>query len=338
MIKKIAVVGATGITGTEAFKILNERKFPADEVVALASSKSVGKKINFGSKELTVRDLEKYDFSDTTIAFFAVGGSISDKFGKIAAEQGCIVIDKSSFYRMDPDVPLVIPEVNGNEIAKYKNKNIIASPNCTTTQMLVALKPLHDYAKIKRIVVSSYQAVSGAGKEAQEELYNSTREYFEKNEAPEPINFKRSMVFNVVPQIDVPLDNLYSAEEDKMINETKKILGNDIQITATCVRVPVLNCHSESVNLEFENPITSEKAKELLENAKGIKVVDDFKKYIFATATEYIGTDPVYVSRIRQDFSIKNGLNLWIVADNIRKGAALNAIQIAEELIEKYIM
>jgi aspartate-semialdehyde dehydrogenase len=337
MVKKIAVVGATGIAGIETLKILSQRKFPVDDIVVLASSKSVGKEIDFDNKKLIIQNLETYNWKGTDIAFFAVSGNLSDVYGKKATESGCIVIDKSSFYRMDNEVPLVIPEVNPQDISLYKNKNIIASPNCTTTQMLVALKPLHDFAKIKRIVVSSYQATSGAGKEAQEELYNATKEYYKNNIAPNPINFKKSIVFNVIPQIDSPSIDDYSGEEEKMIKETKKILGKDIEITATCARVPVLNCHSESVNVEFENKISPDKARELLNNFNGVKVVDDFKNDIFATAFEYSGTNEVYVSRIRKDTSIENGLNLWIVADNIRKGAALNAVQIAEILIEKYL-
>jgi aspartate-semialdehyde dehydrogenase len=329
MVKKIAVVGATGVVGAEVFKILKQRNFSVDEVVALASEKSVGKEIAFGDTLLRVQDLAKYDFSGTDIAFFGVSGGLADVYGKKAAQSGCLVIDKSSFYRMDDDVPLIIPEVNPDVLPLYKNKNIIASPNCSTTQMVVALKPLHDFAKIKRIVVSSYQAVSGAGKEAMEELYNSTKEYYNNN-LLEPVNFKKNIVFNVIPQIDVPMENGSSAEEWKMVEETKKILGKEIEISATCVRVPVLCCHSESVNVEFEKEITPEKAKELLKNSPGIVVVDDFQNYVYATPAEYVGTDEVYVSRIRKDFSIKNALNLWIVSDNLRKGAALNSVQIAE--------
>ncbi|MDR3289834.1 MAG: aspartate-semialdehyde dehydrogenase [Rickettsiales bacterium] len=335
MVKKIAIVGATGMAGTELLKILIQRNFPADEVIALASGKSAGKELDFGNKKLVVQDLDKYDFTETTFAFFAVGGSISDKYGKIAAKQGCIVVDKSSFYRMDKDVPLVVPEVNKSTLKDYKNKNIVASPNCSTTQMVVALKPLHDYAKIKRVVVSSYQAVSGAGKEAQEELFDNTKEYCENKNLKTPTNFKKSIVFNCIPQIDVPLENGNSAEEQKMIDETKKILGEEIEVSATCVRVPVLNAHSESVNIEFEKPITPEKARELLSKFEGVEVVDDFNNYVFATPFEYSGTDAVYVSRIRKDPSTKNALNLWIVSDNIRKGAGLNAVQIAEAMIKE---
>jgi aspartate-semialdehyde dehydrogenase len=335
MVKKIAIVGATGMAGMELLNILEQRNFPCDEIVLLASSNSVGKEMSFRGKKIKLQDLDKYDFNGTTLAFFAVDGSISDVYGKIAAKQNCIVIDKSSFYRMDKEVPLIIPEVNKQDLKYYKNKNIIASPNCSTTQMVIVLKPLHDYAKIKRVVVSSYQAVSGAGKNAQDELREHTKEYFNEKKL-EPINFKKSIVFNCIPQIDKPLDNGNSAEEQKMIDETKKILGDKINISATCVRVPVLNVHSESVNVEFENPITQEKATELLKNFKGVEVVDDFKNYIFASPSEYSGTDNVYVSRIRIDESVKNGLNIWIVCDNIRKGAGLNAVQIAEAMIENY--
>jgi aspartate-semialdehyde dehydrogenase len=338
MIKKIAVVGATGNAGSEALKILGERNFPAEEIMAVASERSVGKEVMCGNRKLTVQNLDDYDFKNTEIALFAASNDISDVYGKKATKDGCIVIDKSSFYRLNKDVPLVIPEVNSEEIAKYKNKNIIACPNCSTTQMVVALKPLHDVAKIKRIVVSSYQAVSGAGKKAEEELYNHTKIYFENHRiAPPPENFKKSIVFNLIPQIDVPLENGYSGEEDKMIKETKKILGEDVEITATCVRVPVFNCHSESINVEFEEDISSEQAMEILNKAKGVAVIDDFRKYEFVTPNECSGRDPVFVSRIRRDFSRKNALNLWVVGDNIRKGAALNAVQIAEILAERFL-
>jgi aspartate-semialdehyde dehydrogenase len=339
MIKKIAVVGATGNAGGEALKILVERNFPAKEIVAIASEKSVGKELICGNTKLIVQDLNGYDFRDTEIALFAVSGNVSDVYGKKAASEGCIVVDKSSFYRMDKDIPLVIPEVNGGEIAKYKNRNIIASPNCSTTQMVMALKPLHDIAKIKRVVVSTYQAVSGAGKNAVDELYNHTESYFNNDKkTPIPENFKKSITFNVIPQIDVAMGDGYSGEEDKMIRETKKILGEAIEVTATCVRVPVFNGHSESLNVEFEKNITPEEAREILTKSDGVSVVDDFQNYIFATPTEYSGKDQVFVSRIRKDFSIKNALNMWVVGDNIRKGAALNAVQIAEILVNKYLI
>ncbi len=333
--RKIAIAGATGNVGREILNILAERKFPANEVVALASRNSIGKKVSFGDKELTVQALEDYDFTGTQIALFSPGGKVSAIHAPRAASQGCVVIDNTSHFRMDENVPLVVPEVNPEAIADYKKSNIIANPNCSTIQMVVALKPLHEIAKIKRVVVSTYQAVSGAGKEAMDELYNSTKKIY-SNQMSEPKKFSKRIAFNVIPQIDVFMDDGVTKEEWKMKVETKKILDPKIEVEATCVRVPVFNCHSESVNIQFENPISAKKAREVLDKADGIVVIDRPQENGFVTPAEISTQDPVFVSRIRQDSSVENGLSLWIVSDNLRKGAALNAVQIAELLVKKY--
>ncbi len=333
--RKIAIAGATGNVGREILNILAERKFPANEVVALASRNSIGKKVSFGDKELTVQALEDYDFTGTKIALFSPGGKVSAIHAPRAAAQGCVVIDNTSHFRMDENVPLVVPEVNPDAIADYKKSNIIANPNCSTIQMVVALKPLHEIAKIKRVVVSTYQAVSGAGKEAMDELYNSTKKIY-SNQMSEPKKFSKRIAFNVIPQIDVFMDDGVTKEEWKMKVETKKILDPKIEVEATCVRVPVFNCHSESVNIQFENPISAKKAREVLDKADGIVVIDRPQENGFVTPAEISTQDPVFVSRIRQDSSVENGLSLWIVSDNLRKGAALNAVQIAELLVKKY--
>lgn len=336
MVRKVAVVGATGNVGREMLSTLARRNFPVEEVVALASINSKGKEVSYGmNKRLVVQDLAEYDFTGTDIALFSAGGEISKIYAPKAGESGCIVIDNSSYWRMDKDVPLVVPEVNPDAISQYKNKNIIANPNCSTIQMVVALKPLHDIAKIKRVVVSTYQAVSGAGKEAMDELYSHTKKIFE-NENLEPVKFKKSIPFNVIPQIDIPLEDGSYKEEWKMMVETKKILDPNIEVSATCVRVPVFACHSESINIEFENPITPEEASEVLSDSDGIIVLDRPDTYTYAVPRECAGQDEVYVSRIRKDTSVKNGLNMWVVADNIKKGAALNAVQIAEILVNDY--
>ncbi len=334
---KIAVVGATGNVGREILNILDERGFPCGEVVALASKNSAGKQISFGdTKILTCQVLEEYDFTGTDIALFSPGGAVSAIHAPRAAAAGCIVIDNTSHFRMDADIPLVVPEVNPEAIAQYKNKGIIANPNCSTIQMLVALKPLHDVAKIKRIVVSTYQAVSGAGKEAMDELFDQTKSIY-MNNMKAPKKFSRQIAFNVIPQIDSFLDNGYTKEEMKMVNETKKILDINIEVTATCVRVPVFNSHSESINVEFERPISPEEAREILREAEGVSVMDDPENGRFITPVEASTEHDVYVSRIRRDFTVENGLNLWVVADNLRKGAALNAVQIAEHLVKDYL-
>jgi len=335
MTRKIAVAGATGNVGREILNLLAERNFPTEEVIALASPNSVGNKVSYGNKQIVVKSLADYDFKDTKIALFSPGGKVSAIHAPRAGKAGCVVIDNTSHFRMEKDIPLIVPEVNPHDIKEYKNHNIIANPNCSTIQMVVALKPLHDYAKIKRIVVSTYQAVSGAGKEAMDELYNSTKKIYQ-NEISAPQKFSKRIAFNVIPQIDSFMDDGVTKEEWKMKVETKKILGANIEVEATCVRVPVFNAHSESVNVEFENPISPEKARSLLENSKGIIVLDRPKDMIFATPIDVSSKDPVYVSRIRKDESIKNGLSMWIVADNLKKGAALNAVQIAEILVDKY--
>ena len=335
MSRKIAVAGATGNVGREILNILIERNFPADEVVALASQNSAGQKISYGNKELTVQALDTYDFTGTKIALFSPGGSVSAKHAPRAAAAGCVVIDNTSHFRMDKNVPLVVPEVNPEAVADYTKSGIIANPNCSTIQMLVALKPLHDLAKIKRIVVATYQAVSGGGKDAMDELYNSTKKIY-SNEFLEPKKFSKRIAFNVIPQIDVFMDDGVTKEEWKMKVETQKILDSNIKVEATCVRVPVFNSHAEAVNLEFENPISVSQARKALEESEGIIVIDRPKEMMFTTPIEASTKDAVFVSRIRKDDSIKNGLSLWVVADNLRKGAALNAVQIAEILVEKH--
>lgn len=333
--RKIAVAGATGNVGREILNILHERKFPADEVVALASRNSIGKKVSYGNKTLEVQALEDYDFTGTKIGLFSPGGKVSAVHAPRAAAQGCVVIDNTSHFRMEEDIPLIVPEVNPEAIADYKKRNIIANPNCSTIQMVVALKPLHELAKIKRVVVSTYQSVSGGGKEAMDELFNSTKKIYE-NQFLEPKKFSKRIAFNVIPQIDSFMDDGYTKEEWKMMVETKKILDAGIEVNATCVRVPVFVSHSESVNVEFEKPITVEAARKALSNAEGVLVVDRPQENMFITPIETATKDAVYVSRLRKDESVANGLSMWIVADNLRKGAALNAVQIAEVLVKKY--
>ncbi|MFM7620942.1 MAG: aspartate-semialdehyde dehydrogenase [Alphaproteobacteria bacterium] len=335
MTRKIAVAGATGNVGREMLNILHERKFPADEIIALASPNSVGKKVSYGNQTLSVKSLEDYDFKDTKIALFSPGGKVSAIHAPRAGKAGCVVIDNTSHFRMDKDVPLIVPEVNPQAIADYKKSNIIANPNCSTIQMVVALKPLHDIAKIKRIVVATYQAVSGAGKEAMDELYNSTKKIYE-NQNLEPQKFSKRIAFNVIPQIDVFMDDGVTKEEWKMKVETKKILDSKIEVEATCVRVPVFNAHSEAINVEFEKPISVEQAKKALDNAQGVILIDNPQDMKFITPIEASAKDPVFVSRVRKDLSVKNGLSLWVVADNLKKGAALNAVQIAEILVKDY--
>ncbi len=335
MTRKIAVVGATGNVGREIINILAERNFPADEVVALASERSVGKDITYGNKVLVVQDLDKYDFSGTKIALFSPGGAASSKYAPIAAKTGCVVIDNSSFFRMHDDVPLIVPEVNPNDLDHYKKSNIIANPNCSTIQMVVALKPLHDIAKIKRIVVATYQSTSGAGKEAMDELFDSTKKIYQ-NQNVAPKKFTKRIAFNAIPHIDVFLDDGSTKEEWKMKVETKKIMGDEIEVNATCVRIPTFVSHGESINIEFKSKITADQARSILDEADGILVMDRPEENVYATPAETATQDPVYVSRIRQDDTVKNGLNIWVCADNLRKGAALNAVQIAELLVAKY--
>jgi len=333
--RKIAVVGATGNVGREILNILAERNFPADEVVALASASSIGKKVSYGDKDLDVQVLDTYDFTGTAIALFSPGGSVSAIHAPRAAAQGCVVIDNTSHFRMDPNVPLIVPEVNPEAIVGYKKSNIIANPNCSTIQMVVALKPLHDLAKITRVVVATYQSVSGGGKEAMDELFNSTKKIYENQFLP-PKKFSRRIAFNVIPQIDSFMDDGFTKEEWKMRVETKKILDEKIEVVATCVRVPVFVAHSESINVEFEKPISVKEARRALEKSDGILVIDNPKEGQFITPIESAAKDAVFVSRLRKDPSVANGLAMWVVADNLRKGAALNAVQIAEILVKKF--
>jgi len=334
---KIAVVGATGNVGREILNILDERMFPCEEVVALASRKSIGRQLSYGDKLLKVKDLETYDFNGTDIALFSAGSKISEKYGPIAAKSGTVVIDNSSFWRYHDDVPLIVPEVNPDAVVDFKKRGIIANPNCSTAQLVVVLKPLHDVAKINRVVVSTYQSVSGAGNAAMEELFNQTKGIF-VNQAPEPENFTRQIAFNVIPHIDVFMDDGYTKEEWKMLSETKKIVDKNIKLTATCVRVPVFVGHSEAVNIEFEKSISPEKARSILRKAPGVMLVDDPEDEKYITPLECVGDYATFVSRVRVDSTVKNGLSMWVVSDNLRKGAALNAVQIAELLINKKLI
>ncbi len=334
---KVAVVGATGNVGREMLAILAERNFPADEVVALASRKSVGTECSFGDKTLKVKALDHYDFSDVDICLMSAGGSVSKEWSPKIGAQGAVVIDNSSAWRMDPDVPLIVPEVNGEATEGFRKKNIIANPNCSTAQLVVALKPLHDKAKIKRVVVATYQSVSGAGKEAMDELFSQTKSVFTLDE-PQNKKFPKRIAFNLIPHIDVFMDDGYTKEEWKMVVETKKILDPKIKLTATCVRVPVFVGHSEAVDLEFENPITADEAREVLRNAPGCLVIDKREPGGYVTPYECVGEDATYISRIREDATVENGLQMWVVSDNLRKGAALNAVQIAEVLINRKLI
>jgi len=336
MAYKVAVIGATGNVGREMLKVLIERQFPISEVVALASTRSVGSEVSFGDGVLKVKALDYYDFKGTDIALMSAGGEIAKQWAPKIAAQGCMVIDNSSAWRMDRQVPLVVPEVNADAL-NHIPKGIIANPNCSTAQLVVALKPLHDLFKIKRVVVSTYQSVSGAGKDAMDELFRQTRAVF----VADPIEvgeFTKQIAFNVIPHIDVFLDSGFTKEEWKMVVETQKILDPDIQVTATCVRVPVFVGHSEAVNIEFELPVTADKARAALRAAPGILVVDKREDGGYVTPVECAGEDATFVSRIRKDPTIENGLNLWIVSDNLRKGAALNAVQIAESLINRNLL
>lgn len=333
---KIAVVGATGNVGREILNILAERNFPVSQVVALASSASKGKEVSFGeAKILKVQALDNYDFSDTDIALSSAGSSISEKFAPRAAAQGCVVIDNTSFFRMKEDVPLVVPEVNAHALKDFRTSNIIANPNCSTIQMLVAMKPLHELAGIKRAVVATYQSVSGAGKDAMDELYNQTKQLF-MNDNMEPAKFTKRIAFNVIPHIDVFMEDGSTKEEWKMMNETKKILDDSIQLSVTCVRVPVFVGHAEAVHMEFEKSIDLEQARMALKDTPGIIVEDQRKDGGYITPAESAGEDGVFISRLRVDSSVPHGLAMWVVSDNLRKGAALNAVQIAEELIHNY--
>jgi aspartate-semialdehyde dehydrogenase len=334
---KVAVVGATGNVGRELLDILAERRFPVSEVVALASSRSLGTEVSFGDKVLKCKNLETYDFKDVDICLMSAGGTVSKEWSPRIAAQDCVVIDNSSQWRYDSDVPLIVPEVNADAISGFKKKNIIANPNCSTAQLVVALKPLHDFARIKRVVVSTYQSVSGAGKEAMDELFQQTRAIF-VSDSVETKKFPKRIAFNLIPQIDVFMEDGFTKEEWKMMAETKKILDPKILLTATCVRVPVFISHSESVNVEFENPITVEEARNILREAPGVLVIDKHEAGGYITPHEAAGEDATYVSRIREDSTVENGLAFWCVADNLRKGAALNAVQIAEVLINRKLI
>ncbi len=331
---KIAVVGATGNVGREMLDVLDERAFPADEVVAIASRRSQGTEVSFGDKTLKVQALENYDFTGTDICLMSAGGSVSKEWSPKIARAGAVVIDNSSAWRYDQDVPLIVPEVNADAVEGFSKRNIIANPNCSTAQLVVALKPLHDKAKIKRVVVATYQSVSGAGKEAMDELFNQTRAVFTADPI-EPKKFTKRIAFNVIPHIDVFMEDGVTKEEWKMVAETKKILDPKIKLVATCVRVPVFVGHSEAVNVEFENEISADEAREILREAPGCLVIDNPAENTYMTPYESAGEDATYISRIREDSTVENGLSLWIVADNLRKGAALNAVQIAELLLNR---
>ena len=335
---KIVVVGATGNVGREMLNVLAEREFPYDEIAAVASSRSQGSEIEIGDtgKMLKVQNIENFDFSGWDMALFAAGSGPTKEYAPKAAAAGCVVIDNSSLYRMDPDVPLIVPEVNPEAISGYTKRNIIANPNCSTAQMVVALKPLHDAAKIKRVVVSTYQSVSGAGKGGMDELFEQSRAIF-VGDPKENHVFTKQIAFNVIPHIDVFLDDGSTKEEWKMVVETKKILDSKIKVTATCVRVPVFVGHSESINIEFENELSAKDAQKILRDAPGIMVVDKREDEGYVTPVECVGDGATFISRVREDPTVENGLNIWCVSDNLRKGAALNAVQIAELLGRKHL-
>ena len=334
----VAVVGATGAVGEQLLSILAQRDFPVDRIHALASSRSAGRKVGFAGEEIEVGDLAEFDFSNTQIGLFSAGAGISKEYAPKAAAQGCVVVDNTSQFRYEDDIPLVVPEANAGQIADYTSRGIIANPNCSTIQMVVALKPIHDAVGIERVNVATYQAVSGTGKEAIDELDQQTRNIIDGSSVDCEV-YPKQIAFNALPHIDVFMDNGYTKEEMKMVWETRKILGDDsIQVNPTTVRIPVVNGHSEAVHLELKAPLSAEQAKQLLAGAPGIQVMDDRKDGGYPTAvTEGDGTDAVYVGRIREDISHPRGLNMWVVSDNLRKGAALNSIQIAEILVREYI-
>ncbi len=327
---KVVVVGATGNVGREMLNILAERQFPIDEIAVLASRKSLGTEVSFGDTTLTTQDLDTFDFTGWDIALFAIGSDATKIYAPKAADAGCLVIDNSSLYRYDPQIPLIVPEVNPDAIEGYRNKMIIANPNCSTAQMVVALKPLHDRAKIKRVVVSTYQSVSGSGKDAIDELWNQTKGMYVPGQEVAPKVYPKQIAFNVIPHIDVFLDDGSTKEEWKMVAETKKIIDTNIKVTATCVRVPVFVGHSESVNIETEDFLDEDEARDILREAPGIMVIDKREDGGYVTPVECVGDFATFISRLRQDSTIDNGLNFWCVSDNLRKGAALNAVQIAE--------
>ena len=329
---RVVVVGATGNVGREMLNILAEREFPIDEIAALASRRSLGTEVSFGDKDLKCQDLDTFDFEGWDMALFAVGSEATEKYAPRAAASGCVVIDNSSLYRYEPDIPLIVPEVNPEAIHDYRNRMIIANPNCSTAQMVVALKPLHDRARIKRVVVSTYQSVSGGGKDAMDELWNQTKGMYVPGQEVAPSKFTKQIAFNVIPHIDKFMDSGDTKEEWKMVAETKKIVDPAIKVTATCVRVPVFVGHSEAVNIEFEDFLDEDEAREILRVSPGLLVVDKREDGGYVTPVEAAGDFATFISRIRQDVTVENGLNLWCVSDNLRKGAALNAVQIAELL------
>lgn len=330
---KVAIVGVTGNVGREMLNVLSERKFPVDELYALASRRSVGTEVSFGDKTIKCRDLETFDFKGVDICLMSAGSAVSKEYSPRIGAQGCVVIDNSSHWRYDQDVPLIVPEVNAHAISGFTKKNIIANPNCSTAQLVVVLKPLHDAATIKRVVVSTYQSVSGAGKDAMDELWSQTKGKYVPGQEVEAKKFPKQIAFNCIPQIDVFMEDGYTKEEWKMLAETKKILDPKIKLTATCVRVPVFVGHSEAVTIEFAKPISADEAREILRNAPGISVVDKREPGGYITPVEAAGEFDTFVSRIREDATVENGLSMWIVSDNLLKGAALNAVQIAEAMI-----
>ncbi len=338
---KVAVVGATGNVGREMLNILAEREFPISELVPLASGRSKGKEVSYGDKTLKCQTLEQYDFTGTDFCLMSAGSTISKEWSPKIGAQGCIVIDNSSCWRYDQNVPLIVPEVNADVLNDYmarnNRKNIIANPNCSTAQLVVALKPLHDAFKVKRVVAATYQSVSGAGKDAMDELWTQTRGIF-VTDAPEPEHFTKQIAFNVIPHIDVFMEDGYTKEEWKMVAETKKMLDPKIKLTATAARVPVFVGHSEAVNIEFENPVTADEARAILREAPGCMVVDKREDGGYVTPVECVGDFATFISRIREDATVENGLNIWVVSDNLRKGAALNTVQIAETLINRGLM
>src|SRR3954454_12858655 len=334
---KVAVVGATGNVGREMLNILAERTFPADEVVALASRRSLGTEVSYGDRTLKIKALDHFDFADVDICLMSAGSGVSKEWAPKIAAAGAVVIDNSSYWRTDADVPLIVPEVNADAVAGFRKKGIIANPNCSTAQLVAPLKPLHDRAKIKRVVVATYQSVSGAGKEAMDELFAQTKAVFTMEEITSQ-KFTKRIAFNVIPHIDVFMDDGFTKEEWKMVAETKKILDPKIKVVATCVRVPVFVSHSEAVNIEFENPISADEAREILRGAPGCLVIDKREDGGYVTPYECVGEDATYISRVREDPTVDNGLVLWCVSDNLRKGAALNAIQIAECLINRKLI
>ena len=337
MAYNIVVVGATGKVGREMLNILSERDFPIKEIVALASRRSIGTEVSYGDKTLKTKDLEGFNFSGYDIALFAIGSDATKEHAPRAAKSGCLVIDNSSLYRYDPEVPLIVPEVNSNAIFDFKNKNIIANPNCSTSQMVVALRPLHDRARIKRVVVSTYQSVSGSGKEGIDELWNQTKGVYVPHQGVSPTVYTKKIAFNVIPHIDVFLEDGSTKEEWKMIAETQKILDKNINVTATCVRVPVFVGHSESINIEFEEFLGVDEARSILRESDGIMVIDKREDGGYITPVECVGDNATFISRIRQDNTVENGLNLWCVSDNLRKGADLNAVQTAETYVSKVL-